>query len=208
MAVKSNSSSKTKSKGATKPAQKKSSTKPAPKKKTAAKPAKPETKKIVRPAQTAAPKPLPIEKKAAEAGLAFDKKMDQLAKKGSSAEKSSKSSLKVFIGIVIIIAVAVLVYLFYPREKSPVVTEDTVQKPMATAQDIKLPETPKEPVKPKASDENIYVVKHKDQLTEISKQHYGSFIEWKRIYEANKDRINDPNLIFPGQELVIPKINK
>jgi len=27
------------------------------------------------------------------------------------------------------------------------------------------------------------------------------------IYEANKDRIKDPDLIFPGQVFVVPKTN-
>ncbi len=29
--------------------------------------------------------------------------------------------------------------------------------------------------------------------------------KWKRIYQANRDKITDPDLIFPGQELVIPR---
>lgn len=33
---------------------------------------------------------------------------------------------------------------------------------------------------------------------------YGDGRRWPRLYEANKGRIGDPNLIFPGQELVIP----
>ncbi len=28
---------------------------------------------------------------------------------------------------------------------------------------------------------------------------------WTKIYEANKDQIKDPDLIYPGQELVIPR---
>ncbi|KKS26065.1 MAG: Peptidoglycan-binding lysin domain-containing protein, partial [Parcubacteria group bacterium GW2011_GWA2_42_11] len=32
----------------------------------------------------------------------------------------------------------------------------------------------------------------------------GSGNKWRRIYNANKDKIQDPNLIYPGQELVIP----
>jgi nucleoid-associated protein YgaU len=29
--------------------------------------------------------------------------------------------------------------------------------------------------------------------------------KWKRIYRVNKDKIKDPNLIYPGQVLIIPK---
>lgn len=34
---------------------------------------------------------------------------------------------------------------------------------------------------------------------------YGRGALWNRIYEANRGIIRDPNLIFPGQELSIPK---
>ncbi|MEN3044062.1 MAG: LysM peptidoglycan-binding domain-containing protein [Candidatus Hydrothermales bacterium] len=29
--------------------------------------------------------------------------------------------------------------------------------------------------------------------------------KWKAIYEANKDKIKDPNIIYPGQEFIIPR---
>ena len=34
---------------------------------------------------------------------------------------------------------------------------------------------------------------------------YDNYREWPTLYEANKDRIQDPDLIFPEQELVIPR---
>jgi len=34
---------------------------------------------------------------------------------------------------------------------------------------------------------------------------YGDYRKWTLIYEANKDRIKDPDLIFPSQELMIPR---
>jgi nucleoid-associated protein YgaU len=34
---------------------------------------------------------------------------------------------------------------------------------------------------------------------------YGKANSWQRIFEANKDVIKDPNKIFPGQKLKIPK---
>jgi nucleoid-associated protein YgaU len=218
MAANSRSSSKAQSKGAKKPAPKKKAAS-----NTAKKTAKPIPKKVSKPVahtttQKAPQKTLPTEKKEAEARLDFDRKIDQLAKKSSSSSQSgSKTVLKTFIGILIIIAAAAVVYLFYPKAKSAVIKDEAVNKPVPPTEEIKLPEPAKEPVKPepkkeaakpKPVDENIYVVKYKDQLTEISKKQYGSFIEWKRIYEANKDKIKNPNLIFPGQELVIPKIQK
>ncbi len=34
---------------------------------------------------------------------------------------------------------------------------------------------------------------------------YGDGSKWPEIYEANKDKINDPDLIYPGQLFVIPR---
>ena len=34
---------------------------------------------------------------------------------------------------------------------------------------------------------------------------YDNFREWPRLYEANRDQINDPDLIHPGQVLDIPR---
>ena len=34
---------------------------------------------------------------------------------------------------------------------------------------------------------------------------YDNYREWPLLFEANKDRIKDPDLIFPEQELVIPR---
>ncbi|REL38534.1 LysM peptidoglycan-binding domain-containing protein [Rhodohalobacter sp. SW132] len=49
----------------------------------------------------------------------------------------------------------------------------------------------------------IYEVKEGDNLYEIS-AHYGSYLFWESIYVANADILNDPNLIFPGQQIRIP----
>ena len=50
-----------------------------------------------------------------------------------------------------------------------------------------------------------YVVKPGDSLSKIAKQSYGNGNDWNRIFEANKDILKDPNNIFPGQKLKIPK---
>jgi nucleoid-associated protein YgaU len=49
-----------------------------------------------------------------------------------------------------------------------------------------------------------YVVVKGDSLSKIAKREYGDANKWRAIYEANKDLINDPDLIYPGQELKIP----
>lgn len=49
-----------------------------------------------------------------------------------------------------------------------------------------------------------YVVKSGDTLSGIAQAMYGDAGRWPAIFEANKDKISDPNLIHPGQELRIP----
>jgi len=52
--------------------------------------------------------------------------------------------------------------------------------------------------------ETIYVVKSGDNLSAIAKSVYGNAGRWREIYEANKDIIENPNLIRPGWKLRIP----
>lgn len=49
-----------------------------------------------------------------------------------------------------------------------------------------------------------YVVEAGDCLWNIAKEHYGTGTMWEAIYEANMDIIQDANLIFVGQTLVLP----
>lgn len=49
-----------------------------------------------------------------------------------------------------------------------------------------------------------YTVKAGDNLSKISKQFYGDANEYMRIFYANRDKLNDPDRIQIGQQLVIP----
>jgi hypothetical protein len=49
-----------------------------------------------------------------------------------------------------------------------------------------------------------YVVVDGDSLSQIAAAEYGDASEWPAIYEANRDRIGDPNLIHSGLHLRIP----
>lgn len=52
--------------------------------------------------------------------------------------------------------------------------------------------------------ENTYVVKKGDSLSKIAEREYGDADQWRKIFEANRDQIQDPDLIHPGQTLRIP----
>ncbi|MEO8501319.1 MAG: LysM peptidoglycan-binding domain-containing protein [Vicinamibacteria bacterium] len=49
-----------------------------------------------------------------------------------------------------------------------------------------------------------YKVQPGDSLSKIAKHKYGNANLWNTIYEANKDRIKNPDLIQVGWELKIP----
>ena len=50
-----------------------------------------------------------------------------------------------------------------------------------------------------------YSVKKGDSHWKIAKKQYGKGSSWTKIYNANKDKIKNPNLIYPGQKFTIPK---
>ncbi len=52
--------------------------------------------------------------------------------------------------------------------------------------------------------EQSYTVVKGDTLSHIAKQFYGKAGHWHAIFEANRDLLQDPDKIFPGQVLKIP----
>jgi nucleoid-associated protein YgaU len=57
---------------------------------------------------------------------------------------------------------------------------------------------------PELETARTYTVRSGDSLSAIAKREYGDASAWRRIFEANRDQIKDPDLIHPGQELKIP----
>jgi nucleoid-associated protein YgaU len=56
--------------------------------------------------------------------------------------------------------------------------------------------------------EQTYTVEAGDTLSKISKQFYGEASLYMNIFEANRDKLKDPNKIQPGMELRIPLSDK
>ncbi|MFH0797767.1 MAG: LysM peptidoglycan-binding domain-containing protein [Candidatus Omnitrophota bacterium] len=56
----------------------------------------------------------------------------------------------------------------------------------------------------------FYLVKKGDFLIKIAGKEgvYGESQDWKKIYRANRGKIKDPNFIYPGQKLIIPREQK
>lgn len=88
------------------------------------------------------------------------------------------------------------------RDYSPkrIVLPETTSKPARVQQSTR-------PGSPQGSGtaNRSYTVVSGDCLWRIAKKYYGKGSEWRKIYDANKSVIgSNPNLIYPGQVLVIP----
>ena len=60
---------------------------------------------------------------------------------------------------------------------------------------------------PRPAPEGNYTVRRGDSLWRISERGevYGNAYKWPLIFRANSDKIEDADLIFPGQELTYPR---
>lgn len=56
----------------------------------------------------------------------------------------------------------------------------------------------------KPSRQSFVTVEPGDTLWEIATEEYGDATKWPRIYRANDDQIEDPDLIYPGQRFDVP----
>jgi len=75
----------------------------------------------------------------------------------------------------------------------------TAPEPSATA-----PTPDPGPTVGTSGQDQTYTVVAGDSLSKIAKRYYGDANQWRRIHEANRDQITNPDLIHPGQRLKIP----
>lgn len=59
-----------------------------------------------------------------------------------------------------------------------------------------------------ASGPRRYTIKAGDTLSHIAQRYYGKASDWRRIYEANRGTIENPDHIHPGQDILIPPANE
>lgn len=52
--------------------------------------------------------------------------------------------------------------------------------------------------------ERTYTIEKGDTLSKIAKEQLGRASAWKQIFEANRDVLDDPDRIFPGQVIKLP----
>ncbi len=53
----------------------------------------------------------------------------------------------------------------------------------------------------------FYTVQRGDSLSKIAKKYYGNAAKYPVIFEANREVIKNPDLIYPSQQLRIPKLS-
>ena len=61
----------------------------------------------------------------------------------------------------------------------------------------------------KVADESVYArhtVVSGETLGKIAKQYYGEPGKYQKIFQANTDILKNPDVIHPGQELIIPNL--
>lgn len=76
---------------------------------------------------------------------------------------------------------------------------------ISEVEDLLEVKNPPEETKPQ---EQFYTVQKGDSLSKIAKQFYGNANKYPAIFEANKPMLKDPDLIYPGQMLVIPPLKE
>ena len=63
-------------------------------------------------------------------------------------------------------------------------------------------------VKPQPEPEpefTFYTIVSGDSLSKIAKKYYGDAMKWNTLFEANREVIQNPDLIYPGQVIRVPK---
>jgi nucleoid-associated protein YgaU len=87
--------------------------------------------------------------------------------------------------------------------KGKEVQKEPIRKP-AEGRSGSMPDLQPKADRPAVLSPEYYEIQKGDSLSAIAKRQYGDASQWKLIYEANKDTIKNPDLIYPGQNILIP----
>jgi hypothetical protein len=71
---------------------------------------------------------------------------------------------------------------------------------------LEMPFERQEAVSVAGDNRQLHVVRG-DNLWNIARAHYGEGLRYTTIFNANKDQIRDPDLIYPGQVFSLPKVD-
>lgn len=83
-------------------------------------------------------------------------------------------------------------------------TDSAEVRPQVNSPEAESPNTAKFEQAEKIKTQKFHIVIKGQTLTQISQKYYGSAGNWKKILDANRDKIKDPNKLIPGTKLIIP----
>jgi len=126
--------------------------------------------------------------------------VDKLTPEGKAPESSNLATLgKVLLGGLGVAAAAKAAASYFgnkeDEEQSSTPEQQTTTAAAAVAASESVPVTPAG---------RTYTVVSGDTLSRIAKQFYNDANQWQRIFDANRDILNNPDRISPGQHLRIP----
>lgn len=104
-------------------------------------------------------------------------------------------------GFDVVVSVKLKQYRDYGTKTCVISTSSVNSEPKTTAA---VQETRPADTSPAPSTNQTYTVQKGDCLWNIAKKYYGDGSKYTVIYNANKDKIKNPNFIYPGQVLTIP----
>jgi len=90
------------------------------------------------------------------------------------------------------------------KRVNPMADDITADFPVDTSLPQRQPSREEKTSEEETSNIRMYTVRSGDTLSKISKQFYGSPSDYMKIFDANRDLLDDPNKISVGQELKIP----
>jgi len=52
--------------------------------------------------------------------------------------------------------------------------------------------------------ERFHIIEKNQTLSDVARKYYGSPSKWRKIYNANRSTIKDPDSVRPGTKIIIP----
>ena len=117
--------------------------------------------------------------------------------------------------IIILIVIIAFVKIFQKTKKTDIPVTDRKEKIVdiqrtdtetrKTETAVEIPDTAKTGQKDEVIPGKEYIVKENDNLIKISSELYNDYKKWQEIYNLNKDKVEKPSVIYPGQVLKLPE---
>ncbi|MEM7289111.1 MAG: LysM peptidoglycan-binding domain-containing protein [Pseudomonadota bacterium] len=93
------------------------------------------------------------------------------------------------------------------EEAQPVSRSEEVEENTVTATEqasVQLASSAEPPVQELRTGAAV-IIRRGDSLWRVARRNYGAGIRYTTIFEANRDQVRDPDLIYPGQVLKVPE---